>query len=148
MMRCAPAVLTVLLASFVAGAQNPGASGITGDWREPGGAVIRVAACGDAVCAALVSLSKDAPSQTDGQNPDPARRSRPLCGLQIGYGFHRTDLTHASEGHLYDPKSGKTYHGEMTSDENTLQLRGYIGLRAFGRTETWTRISTLKSTCS
>ena len=128
-------------------AQTP-QSHLVGDWREPGGSVIRVEACGSDLCARLVQISGTAPSRTDGENPVPAKRSEPLCGLQIGTGFHGTDPDHASDGRLYDPKTGKTYHGEMTREGDTLHLRGYLGMKAFGRTEDWTRIGALKATCS
>jgi len=44
------------------------------------------------------------------------------------------------DGELYDPKKGKTYSGMMTlKDENTIDLRGYIGFSFIGRSSTWTR---------
>jgi uncharacterized protein (DUF2147 family) len=112
---------------------------IFGTWREPGGSMIEVVPCGADVCMKLAAISKSAPAQVDHNNPDPALRTRPLCGLQIGYAFHLTDPSHAERGKLYDPKSGKTYKGLMSATANTLALRGYIGLKSFGRTETWTR---------
>ena len=127
----------LLLVTFVAA---PGQAGsITGDWREPGGSIIRIAACGQDLCATLIQIASQAPSPYDLHNPDAARRSQRLCGLRIGYGFTAKDPNHAVDGHLYDPKTGKTYHGEMTSEGATLHLRGYLGIRAFGRTEDWTR---------
>jgi uncharacterized protein (DUF2147 family) len=43
-------------------------------------------------------------------------------------------------GRIYDPNSGKTYKCKVTPvNENTLELRGYIGFSLLGRTETWTR---------
>lgn len=80
------------------------------------------------------------PSDKDVLNPDPALRDRLLLGLTIMDGF-----THAGEGRwksgrIYDPNSGKTYKCKLTLvDENTLELRGYIGFSLLGRTETWTR---------
>jgi uncharacterized protein (DUF2147 family) len=59
--------------------------------------------------------------------------------LQIGRGFHLADSSHADGGQLYDPKSGKTYSGSMASDGDSLKLRGYVGIKLFGRTEVWTR---------
>ena len=110
--------------------------------------MVRVAACGSEFCATLVQLSPDTPSYVDGENPDKAKRSRKLCGLQIGYGFELVDPTHAENGHVYDPQSGKTYHGSMTSHGDTLSLRGYIGVKAFGRTETWKRLAKPVTVCS
>ena len=60
-------------------------------------------------------------------------------GLEIGRGFRLTDPAHAEDGTLYDPKSGKTYHGVMESAGDKLKLRGYVGIKALGRTEVWTR---------
>ena len=84
----------------------------------------------------------------DVKNPAPALRSRHLCGLQIGYDFHPAGPAHAEDGRLYDPKSGRTYHGEMTSEGDQLHLRGYVGMRMFGRTEIWTRVTTPVKPCS
>ena len=145
-----PTVRSLLLfaavwsASFPALAQQPG---IVGSWREPGGSVIRIAPCQDSICATLSAVSPSAPTPFDSRNPDPAKRTRRLCGLNIGYSFHLTDATHADGGQLYDPKTGKTYHGEMSSEGDTLKLRGYVGVKAFGRTETWTRVSAPQASC-
>ncbi len=113
--------------------------GVMGDWREPEGSVIEIFTCGSDVCARMVAMSKQAPTPFDAKNPDPAARKHLLCGLQIGYGFHQSDPEHADGGRLYDPKTGKTYHGTMTAEGDQLHLRGYIGIKAFGRTEIWTR---------
>ena len=123
-------------------------TGVLGDWREPTGSVIEIFHCGSDLCAKMVAISKQAPTQLDKNNPDPKSRTHPLCGLQIGYGFHLTDPTHADGGRLYDPKSGKTYHGTMTAEGNQLHLRGYIGFKAFGKTETWTRTDHNAATCT
>lgn len=113
--------------------------GILGDWTEPTGSVIRIGRCGAQVCMWIVSVSKRAPAATDVHNPHPALRSRSLCGLEIGSGFKLRDADHATGGTLYDPKTGKTYHGMITADGATLRLRGYIGIPLFGRSQTWRR---------
>lgn len=122
--------------------------GVVGDWREPSGSVIRIAPCGDALCATLVFISTAAPVRVDGNNPDAALRTRPLCGLQIGQGFRGPDPNRAEGGRLYDPKNGKTYKGNMTSEGNTLLLRGYIGVSLFGRTAKWDRVTTPIESCT
>jgi uncharacterized protein (DUF2147 family) len=123
-------------------------SGILGDWREPTGSVIEIFHCGPDVCARMITISRAAPTQLDEKNPDSAARKHPLCGLQIGYGFHLTDPAHADSGKLYDPKSGKTYKGVMTADGDQLHLRGYVGIKAFGRSETWTRTDRSAAACT
>lgn len=140
------ALFAAVFSMSAAVAQAP-QSHLIGDWREPGGSVIRVAPCSGDLCARLVQISATAPSKLDGHNPDTSKRKEPLCGMQIGTGFHVTDPNHADDGRLYDPKTGKTYHGEMTREGDTMHLRGYVGIKAFGRTEDWNRISELKSTC-
>ena len=117
------------------------APNVFGDWKEPGGAVIRVAPCGSDVCATILTVSPNAPAQVDARNPDPAQQTRSLCGLVIGRSFHLNGQERARDGLLYDPRSGKTYHGEMSAEGDELHLRGYIGMRMFGRTQTWMRTS-------
>ena len=45
-----------------------------------------------------------------------------------------------SGGKILDPKNGKTYKCYIKlEDNNTLKLRGYIGISLFGRTAIWKR---------
>ncbi len=148
MLRQARLLLVVLPFTLLATAQTTHEEGVRGFWRTPGGAVIRVAPCGSDVCATLLQLEPNTPTRLDTNNPDASLHTRHLCGLQIGTGFHLTDPTHAEDGHLYDPKSGKTYKGAMTSSGDSLDLRGYIGLKAFGRTEHWTRTPAPPTPCT
>lgn len=139
------ACIAVLMASSACAlAQN---TSLTGDWLEPGGSVIRVERCGSDLCMRLLALSPNAPATTDIHNPDASLRTRALCGLRIGSGFHLEDATHASDGELYDPRSGNTYHGKMTLEGNVLKLRGYVGIPLFGRTETWHRVQANDAPC-
>lgn len=129
-----------LLGPFALAAQP---AGVLGDWKDPTGAVIRIDRCGDQVCLWLVFLSPLAPATTDIHNPQPAERGRTLCGLKIGSGFTLRDPDHAAGGTLYDPKTGKTYHGTITAEGTAqgpkLDLRGYVGIPLFGESQTWTR---------
>jgi uncharacterized protein (DUF2147 family) len=134
-----------LLCSVGAGADTPG---IAGDWRDPTGSVIRIAPCSQGLCARIVKLTADAPATTDTNNPKVADRGRALCGLTIGQGFRLTDAQHADGGSLYDPRTGRTYSGEMTRDGDTLNLRGYVGFKMFGRTETWHKTTLVGQGCS
>ena len=80
------------------------------------------------------------PSRTDVQNPDVTLRNRPLRGLLILTGFRADDSGRWIGGRVYDPNSGNTYRGTITQvGEDTLKLRGYIGISWFGRTEIWNR---------
>lgn len=130
------AALTAALPATHASAQVPS---VLGYWREPGGSIIRIAPCGQRLCIAIVRLAGGNHPAHDTHNPTPELRNRALCGLQIGTDFTEIDPQHARDGHLYDPRSGHTYSGEMTAEGNLLHLRGYLGLRILGRTQTWVR---------
>jgi uncharacterized protein (DUF2147 family) len=118
-------------------------AGVLGDWKDPMGSILRIDHCGAQVCLWIVQLSPTAPSTTDIRNPEPGARSRALCGLKIGSAFTLRDPDHAAGGTLYDPKTGKTYHGtiaaEGTGAAEKLDLRGYVGIPLFGESQTWVR---------
>ena len=136
-------ILAILFAATNAFAN----AGVLGDWKTPTDSIVRIAPCSSAgpqnICLTVVKTSPSSPETTDKQNPDPSLRSRHLCGLAVGTGFHQTDPQHLTDGHLYDPKTGHTYSGTITADADTLHLHGYIGISLFGRTETWRRVPTV-----
>lgn len=77
----------------------------------------------------------------DSQNPEPKLRSRELIGLVILNDFVYTGNKVWEEGSIYDPREGKTYSCKLTmKDPNILEVRGFIGVSIFGRTEKWTRV--------
>lgn len=77
--------------------------------------------------------------KVDAKNPDENKRTQQIMGLVILQNFQFAE-TEWNDGEIYDPKSGKTYSCNITLDgNNTLKVRGYIGIPALGRTETWTR---------
>ncbi len=141
---CAGAVAATMLWFASAMAEEPG---VRGYWQEPSGAVIQVAPCAEDLCLKIVALSPAEHPHTDVHNPDEKLRGRSLCGLRIGQDFKQTDAQHAQGGHLYDPKSGRTYSGSMMAEGNTLKLRGYIGIKLVGRTENWSRVGPGHATC-
>lgn len=120
-------------------AATPANSPLQGDWVTPDHAAVQIYPCGEAFCLRIARLPPRAPATVDGLNPNQNLRSRPLCGLEIGHGFRSAGAGRAEGGSLYDPKTGKTYHGVITATGDTLHLRGYVGIRLFGRSETWTR---------
>lgn len=77
----------------------------------------------------------------DSKNPDPKLRGRDLVGLTILNDFIFDGGQIWSGGTIYDPKDGKTYSCKLTlKSADKLDVRGFVGLSLFGRTETWTRI--------
>ena len=76
----------------------------------------------------------------DINNPDPDRRNDPLIGITLMQGFKKDSDKKLTGGTIYDPKSGKTYKCKITiTDENTIKVRGYIGVSLVGRSTIWTR---------
>lgn len=68
--------------------------------------------------------------------------NKPVLGLRIIWGMQREAEGHYVGGRVLDPKSGSIYRGRLAVMEDGCQLdvRGYIGLPLFGRTETWDRV--------
>lgn len=78
--------------------------------------------------------------RTDELNPDPKKRNVPLMGLIFMKNFKQSGPKEWEDGTIYDPKNGKTYSCNMTlKNENTLDVRGYIGISLIGRTSVFTR---------
>jgi len=78
--------------------------------------------------------------KVDKKNPDEKLQLRPLMDMVILTGLEADGKTKYKSGKIYDPKSGKTYSAkaELTNN-NTLALRGFIGVSLVGRTDTWIR---------
>ena len=77
----------------------------------------------------------------DKRNPDESLRTVPTLGLVNLKGFtFNEEEQEWQNGSVYDPKVGKEYSCKMKlQDANTLDVRGYIGVSMFGRTDVWTR---------
>ncbi len=85
---------------------------------------------------------KDGTPKRDIKNPDPAKRDTPADQIQMLFHFkYDAKKKEWVDGEIYDPVHGKYYKCKMWfSDDKTLQLRGYIGVPAFGRTMTWKKL--------
>ncbi|TRO86922.1 DUF2147 domain-containing protein [Glycocaulis profundi] len=114
---------------------------LAGTWLTPAGGVVEIAACGEALCGSLIDAEalRDDPDLRDGNNRDPALRSRPLRGVDVLSGFTGGPETWRG-GALYDPESGsEAGRGRLTlADADTLEVRGCIA-PMLCRTQTWTR---------
>ncbi len=78
----------------------------------------------------------------DSQNPDPKLRSKNLVGLTILKDFVFSGKNVWADGTIYDPKDGKTYSCKLTlKSARKLDVRGFVGVSMFGRTESWTKIT-------
>jgi uncharacterized protein (DUF2147 family) len=129
---------------------GPNANGVVGVWLTDGrDCKIEVYKESDKVNGKIVWLKEPTyepghaeagKPKRDSKNPDPARQNDTLVGLNLlkGFSFDGTDKW--TGGTVYDPENGKTYKCVLSlGDENTLNVRGYLGIQAFGRTSMWTR---------
>lgn len=134
----------LLLAGMVAANAQVRSDDVLGVWLTHGDkpAKIEIYKTGDRYYGKIIWLQYPAENgkpMTDQHNPDKAQQQRPVVGLGILDGF-RFDTDEWTDGHIYDPESGKTYSCTMTlKDRSTLKVRGYVGISWIGRTEVWTR---------
>jgi uncharacterized protein (DUF2147 family) len=83
---------------------------------------------------------EDGSPKVDKNNPDEARRKTPLLGLINLRGFVYEGENKWVDGQIYDPENGSDYSCKMElTDPNTLEVRGFIGISLFGRTDVWKR---------
>lgn len=68
------------------------------------------------------------------------KKDQPIVGLVIIRDMEKNG-SEWKNGYVLDPENGKEYKCKMSlQDENTLDVRGYIGFSLMGRTQTWQRI--------
>ena len=63
--------------------------------------------------------------------------------MTIVHSLKNVGGTNYDNGSIIDPKNGKTYKlkAEMIEGGKKLKLRGYIGIAALGRNQTWIRVN-------
>ena len=69
------------------------------------------------------------------------RKDQPITGMTILWGLKPDGERVWTGGTILDPAKGKTYRAKVTLLEGgeKLEMRGYIGIEALGRTQTWVR---------
>jgi uncharacterized protein (DUF2147 family) len=108
-----------------------------GDWLvNDKTAVIRIAACGTALCGHIAWVQR--PGFTDTNNPDPSKRSRPLLGMPIL--LNMEPKGNRWEGEVYNAKDGKIYSSNIAlRSDNVLRIEGCVlGFLCGG--ENWSRV--------
>ena len=118
--------LPLMLAPLPAAAAAPS---VTGLWRtDDGSALVEIAACGRQMCGRISRVLATGPDvpRTDVNNPDPHKRSQPLVGLQILYGFD-AKASAWEGGKAYDPKSGNSYNASLRLNrDGSLRVTGCV----------------------
>jgi len=120
---------------------------LVGVWKPSDGrSLVKIDKIGNKFYGRVVWLKE--PKDENGQprkdinNPDESLRETPIKGYRI-----LKDFTYDKEeklwvdGTIYDPKNGSTYNCKIElKDDNTIEVRGFIGAAVFGRTDVWTRM--------
>ena len=116
-----------------------------GNWMtENGKAKVAIASCGSALCGNIVALTEPidpatGKPKTDKNNPDAAKRTRPMLGVQIVIDM-KPDTADKWKGQVYNVEDGKTYSGSITLvSATTLNLLGCALGGLICKTQTWTR---------
>jgi len=128
-----------------AAAQQNSHDAITGTWMvQDGSAKIKIEKVNGKFNGKMVWIKnpndKNGKPLLDSKNPDVSLRNRPQLGLMLLENFAYDEDNLWNGGTIYDPDGGKTYSCKITMKDNqTIELRGYVGISLFGRTEVWKR---------
>jgi len=120
---------------------------IIGLWEVGSGkARIKIVAYGDKYAGKMVWLKEptypDGKIKVDKNNKVESLRTVPLLGYTNLIGFIDKGDGKYEDGTIYDPENGNTYKCVITiKDENTLEVRGFVGISLFGRTDVWKRVA-------
>lgn len=140
-------VIGVLLVSGAIQAQEKQSESdrILGTWlTSEGMAHVEVYKCAEGYCGKIVWLKEpdeNGKPKIDNMNPVDSLRGQPILGMRIMYGFQYDEDHEWTGGKAYDPRSGSTYSAKLYLGENdTMELRGYVLVPLFGRSETWQRV--------
>jgi uncharacterized protein (DUF2147 family) len=132
--------------TFAQESETADADKIIGVWEVGSGkARVKVTKYGDKYGGKIVWLKEptypDGTKKVDKNNPDDGKKTTPLLGLNNLLGFSYKGKSEYDGGTIYDPENGSNYNCVITlEDDNTLKVRGYIGVQLFGRTDTWKRV--------
>ena len=133
-MRALALALTILIAASAAAQASP-----VGLWRAKDGAQIRVSSCGkQKLCGFIATTSQRIDPSTgkapvDKNNPDPAKRKRPLVGVEILIGMAPSAPGEWS-GRLYNDDDGKTYDGKLKElGPKNIRIEGCAGALCGGQ---------------
>jgi uncharacterized protein (DUF2147 family) len=132
------AALVMGAGALVASAAPSRADDPSGQWLVADrSAQMKVEQCADGYYA---TINWEKEPGRDTQNPDQAKRGRPLNGVSILMGM-KSSGDNEWEGQVYNPKDGRMYNARMTLPRpNALRIEGCVlgGLICDG--ETWSRV--------
>lgn len=124
---------------------STGQAGYAGVWLDDKGeGAIEIGPCADRLCGRIVwlraPLDRSGRPLTDGNNPDPRQRLRPICGLPVIGDLKRQRAGTWDEGWIYDPRQGKQFDVELRLRAmDALEVTGYMGIKLLSESFIWRR---------
>ena len=125
------AVLAAALGGAACAADRP-----DGLWVSQSGNVeVQIGACGQALCGRVVRVMANHSMGGPGESAAPP--------AQVGQVL-MSDFAPSGEGqwtgHLFNREDGRTYDCVITPAGRTMDVRAYVFLPIFGKSQTWTRV--------
>ena len=140
-------LFVLMLAGFSANAQKFSADDLIGVWEPSHGkGRVKIEKIGDKYFGKVVWIKEPLDPETgekklDKNNPDTTLRKRKRLGLRVLQDFVSNGSGYWDSGTIYDPETGTTYNCKITmKNKNTLDIRGFVGVSVFCRTDTWKRV--------
>ncbi|MEM7507123.1 MAG: DUF2147 domain-containing protein [Pseudomonadota bacterium] len=145
-------ILTLLLPFGAHASADEGAQGPYGLWlTEKRKVAINLAPCGEEMCGEIVWLAKPYTKsgilKRDVENPDPALRDRPWCGITVITGLRQKKAGVWKSGEFYFPKDGRRYDLEIKQVGDQLKVYAFLGVKLLGKSEKWSRADPEKIGC-
>jgi uncharacterized protein (DUF2147 family) len=114
----------VVAAVYLAAGCAVSSASPVGLWLAQDGARIRISPCGRYLCGVLVQPAAAEATATDRNNADPAKRGRPLAGIEVLISMRR-DAPNRWTGHVYNEDDGKIYDAHLIeNDASNIRIEG------------------------
>jgi uncharacterized protein (DUF2147 family) len=137
--------LMLVTGTGVSAQQPPPQPQVAGLWIDhTGRGAVEIVPCAQNLCGRIVWLKepndKSGHPLRDTKNEDRAKRSQPICGLQILGGLQQMSDGSWDKGWIYDPEQGSSFDVELRlMSPDVLQVKGYKGLKFLSETYQWKR---------
>jgi uncharacterized protein (DUF2147 family) len=121
----------ILAVACLAAGCDTGSASPVGLWLAKDGGKIRISQCGRNLCGFLVQpvpVNDPTTGQplTDKHNTDPAKRGRPMAGVEVLISMHPGGQSKWT-GHVYNGDDGKTYQGNLIEkDFSNIRIEGCL----------------------
>lgn len=136
----------LFLFAFLFGSFSIYAQSVVGKWKtfddKTGDAksIVEITEKGGKIYGTIIEILNPAKKNDKCTKCPDQDKDKPILGLTIIKGLTK-DGKEYSDGKILDPVSGKLYKCTISLNGNDkLDVRGYVGISAFGRTQTWSRV--------